>query len=50
VTAREALKAPRKLLLEADHVLVAVGKAPEIWPLLVKYGTWQQKKISNPGF
>ena len=26
------------------------GKAADIRPLLAKYGAWQEKKISDPGF
>lgn len=46
-----ALKAAAvRLLPQDDFVLVVVGKAAEIRPLLAKYGTWQEKKISDPGF
>jgi hypothetical protein len=50
MTAEEALDAARKFLPEADCVLVVVGRAAEIRPLLVKYGTRREKKISDPGF
>ncbi len=38
------------LLPQEDLVLVVVGKASDIRPLLAKYGTWQEKKISDPDF
>jgi predicted Zn-dependent peptidase len=38
------------LLPQDDFVLVVVGKAEEIRPLLKKFGTWQEKKITDPGF
>jgi len=38
------------LLPQEDFVLVVVGKAAEIRPLLAKYGTWQEKKITDPDF
>ncbi len=47
----EALKsAAERLLPREDFVLVIVGKAAEIRPLLAKFGTWQEKKITDPGF
>ncbi|HSA96276.1 MAG TPA: pitrilysin family protein [Acidobacteriota bacterium] len=46
-----ALKAAaERLLPQDDFVLVVVGKAADIRPLLAKYGAWQEKKISDPGF
>jgi predicted Zn-dependent peptidase len=46
-----ALKAAAAALLpQDDFVLVVVGKAEEIRPLLAKYGPWQEKKITDPGF
>jgi len=27
-----------------------VGKAPDIKPLLAKFGTWKEKKITDPDF
>ena len=46
-----ALKAAAERLLPLnDYVLVVVGKAADIRPLLAKYGAWQEKKISDPGF
>jgi zinc protease len=47
----EALRAAAAALLpKQDFVLVVVGKASEIRPLLAKYGAWQEKKISDPDF
>jgi predicted Zn-dependent peptidase len=46
-----ALKAAAAALLpQDDFVLVVVGKAAEIRPLLAKYGAWQEKRIADPGF
>jgi predicted Zn-dependent peptidase len=46
-----ALKAAAAALLPQDDVvLVVVGKAAEIRPLLAKYGAWQEKRITDPGF
>jgi predicted Zn-dependent peptidase len=46
-----ALKAAAATLLpREDFVLVVVGKASEIRPLLAKYGTWQEKRITDPDF
>ena len=42
--------AAARLLPRNDYVLVVVGKAAEIRPLLAKYGAWQEKKISDAGF
>ena len=39
-----------KILPGEDLVLVVVGKAAEIRPILKKYGAWQEKKITDPGF
>ena len=50
VTPAEAKAAAAALLPRADYVLVVVGKAADIKPQLQKYGTWQEKKISDPGF
>jgi len=38
------------LLPQEDFVLVVVGKAADIRPLLAKYGTWREKKITDPDF
>ena len=38
------------LLPQEDFVLVVVGKAADIRPLLAKYGSWQEKKITDPDF
>jgi len=45
-----AKAAAARLLPQNDFVLVVVGKAAEIKPLLAKYGTWREKKISDPDF
>jgi len=39
-----------KLLPETDFVLVVVGKAADIKKQLEKFGTWQEKKITDPDF
>jgi predicted Zn-dependent peptidase len=49
VTVAQA-KAAAALLPRNDFVLVVVGKAAEIRPLLAKFGTWREKRISDPGF
>jgi predicted Zn-dependent peptidase len=46
----EAKAAAAKLLPSSDFVLVVVGKSSEIRPLLQKFGTWQEKKVTDPGF
>ena len=33
-----------------SSVLVVVGKAADIKPQLAKFGTWKERKISEPGF
>ena len=43
-------KGAAQLLPEKDYVLVVVGKATEIKDQLAKFGTWTEKKISDPGF
>ncbi len=46
-----AVKAAAAALLpQKDFVLVVVGKAADIRPLLAKYGNWREKKITDPGF
>jgi predicted Zn-dependent peptidase len=50
VTAEAAKAAAAALLPRNDYVLVVVGKASDIRPLLQKYGTWQEKKITDPDF
>jgi predicted Zn-dependent peptidase len=50
VTVAEAKAAATALLPRSDYVLVVVGKAAEIRPLLAKFGTWREKKITDPGF
>jgi len=50
-TSPEAAKAAAARLIPADdYVLVVVGKADEIRDQLKKFGTWTEKKISDPGF
>ena len=39
-----------KLMPETDFVLVVVGKAAEIKKQLEKFGTWTERKITDPGF
>lgn len=43
-------KAAVKILPSNDYVLVVIGKAEEIKPLLAKYGEWETKKVSDSGF
>ncbi len=50
VTPQLTDQAAKSLLPQTSYVLVLVGKADEIRPLLKKYGTWEEKKISEPGF
>ncbi len=50
VSAEAAKAAAAAYLPRTDYVLVVVGKAADIRPLLKKYGTWQEKKISDPDF
>ncbi len=50
VAAAEAKDAAVKLLPETDFVLVVVGKAADIKKQLEKYGTWTEKKITDPDF
>lgn len=50
VTPAQAKAAAAALLPQTDYVLVVVGKAADIRPLLAKFGTWQEKKITDPGF
>jgi predicted Zn-dependent peptidase len=50
VSVEEAKAAGAALLPLKDYVLVVVGKAAEIRPLLKKFGTWQEKKITDPDF
>jgi predicted Zn-dependent peptidase len=49
-TQASAKDAAVKLLPEKDYVLVVVGKAAEIKAQLAKFGTWTEKKITDPGF
>ena len=44
---------PKNGLIEegpARAVLVVVGRAADIKPLLAKFGTWEEKKITDPDF
>jgi len=50
VTPAEAKAAAAALLPQGDFVMVVVGKAADIKPLLAKYGTWREKKITDPDF
>jgi zinc protease len=46
-----AVKAAAARLLPSDgYVLVVVGQAAEIKAQLAKFGTWTEKKITDPGF
>ncbi len=46
-----AVKAAAARLLPSDgYVLVVVGKSAEIKAQLAKFGTWTEKKITDPGF
>ncbi len=50
VSADGAKAAAARLLPRSDYVLVVVGKADDIRPLLKKFGTWQEKKITDLDF
>ena len=50
VTGELAKAAAAKLLPADDYVLVVVGKSAEIKAQLAKYGTWTERKITDPGF
>ena len=50
VTPAEVNAAAAGLIPKDRYVLVVVGKAADIGPQLRKYGAWQEKKISAPGF
>ena len=43
-------KAAAKFLPLDSYVLIVVGKAADVKPLLAKFGTWEEKKITDPGF
>ncbi len=49
-TQKAANAAAAALLPRDDYVLVVVGKAAEIRPLLAKFGAWEEKKITDPDF
>ncbi len=46
----QARDAAAKLLPQSGYVLLVLGKSSEILPLLKKFGTFQEKKISDPDF
>jgi zinc protease len=50
VSQAAAKDAAAKLIPETDFVLVVVGKAADVKKQLEKYGTWTEKKITDPGF
>jgi predicted Zn-dependent peptidase len=50
VTPASAKEAAALLLPTKVYVLVVVGKAAEIKAQLQKFGTWTEKKITDPGF
>jgi predicted Zn-dependent peptidase len=50
VNAAGAGKAAASFLPANDYVLVVVGKAADVKPLLAKFGTWEEKKITDPDF
>jgi zinc protease len=50
VSAETAKAAAAALLPGNDYVLVVVGKAADIRPLLQKYGAWEEKKITDADF
>jgi zinc protease len=50
VSQAAAKDAATRLIPETDFVLVVVGKAADIKKQLEKYGTWTEKKITDPGF
>ncbi|MGA2259798.1 MAG: pitrilysin family protein [Acidobacteriota bacterium] len=50
VSQTAAKEAAGSLIPESDFVLVVVGKAADIKKQLDKYGTWTEKKITDPGF
>jgi zinc protease len=50
VTVGEVKAAAAALLPQNAYVLVVVGKAADIKSQLGKYGTWQEKRITDPDF
>lgn len=50
VTPQAANTAAARLLPRDGYVLVVVGRASEIRPLLAKFGAWEEKKITDPDF
>lgn len=49
-TQASANEAAARLIPEGDYVLVVVGKAEDIRGQLTKFGTWTEKKTTDPGF
>jgi predicted Zn-dependent peptidase len=49
-TQASANEAAARLIPEGDYVLVGVGKAEDIRGQLTKFGTWTEKKTTDPGF
>jgi zinc protease len=49
-TQATAKEAAARLIPTKNYVLVVVGKAAEIRDQLKKFGTWTEKKITDPGF
>ncbi len=45
-----AKDAATRLIPDTDFVLVVVGKSADIKKQLEKYGTWTERKITDPGF
>jgi predicted Zn-dependent peptidase len=50
VSAAGAGKAAASFLPANDYVLVIVGRAADIKPQLARFGTWEEKKITDPDF
>jgi zinc protease len=50
VTGQLAKDAAAALLPESNFILVVVGKAADIKQQLEKYGTWTEKKITDPDY
>jgi len=49
-TQASAKEAAARLIPTDNYVLVVVGKAAEIKDQLKKFGTWTERKITDPGF
>ena len=50
ISPEAAREAALRLLPQEGYVLLVLGKESEISPLLKKFGTFQEKKISDPDF